>query len=307
MAAPAPLSLPSIRQFNADEFDIIEQLGKGAYGSVYKVRVKRTGEIAALKRIELEEDDSVEDSLREIEILKQCHDPHIIRYLDCFREEDNVLYLLMEACTMGAITGLMKITRKTSLAEPQIAYIMYQTLQGLQYLHNQKKIHRDIKGGNILINQNGEVKIADFGVSAILTHTWDKRQTFIGSPYWMAPEILKGEPYSRRVDIWALAITAIELAEGKPPLADVHFNTAMLQIPGRPAPTLRDQGAWSQQFHDFLAACLKKTPVERLDSAQALRHPWFDLHRAALNPRTLAPLIDEATLAQNAARAAAGR
>ena len=145
----------------------------------------------------------------------------------------------------------MAICERT-LTEQQIAIVMQQSLRGLHYLHMAKKIHRDIKSGNILLNHDGDCKLADFGVSAELATTMSKRKTVIGTPYWMAPEVLQSQEYNGKADIWSLAITAIELAVGEPPHSNVHPMRAIFMIPNSDPPTLPEPERWSADFHDFI-------------------------------------------------------
>ena len=179
----------------------------------------------------------------------------------------------MEYCGAGSLSDLMAIC-DTTLTELQIAAVMKQSLQGLVYLHGSKMIHRDLKSGNILLTHNGECKLADFGVSAELASTLAKRQTMIGTPYFMAPEVLQNSQYDSKADIWSIAITAYELAVGAPPLADMHPMRAIFQIPNGPPPTLPDPENYSAEFKDFLAKCLQKNPAQRPTAQQLLSHPF---------------------------------
>jgi len=165
---------------------------------------------------------------------------------------------------------------KKTLNEEQIAVVMKMSLQGLEYLHHHKKIHRDIKSGNILLNHEGDCKLADFGVSAELTTTMAKRKTVIGTPYWMAPEVLQSTEYNGKADIWSLAITAIELAVGEPPHSNVHPMRAIFMIPTSEPPTLPNPEKWSKEFNDFLKVCLVKEPDKRPSAATLLKtHPFI--------------------------------
>jgi len=181
----------------------------------------------------------------------------------------------MEYCGAGSVCDLMAICEKT-LTEEQIATVMKMALQGLEYLHSHKKIHRDIKSGNILLNHDGDCKLADFGVSAELTTTMAKRKTVIGTPYWMAPEVLQSTEYNGKADIWSLAITAIELAVGEPPHSNVHPMRAIFMIPTSDPPTLPNPEKWSKDFNDFLKVCLIKDPDKRPTATHLLKnHPFI--------------------------------
>ncbi|KAG7239924.1 hypothetical protein INR49_003656 [Caranx melampygus] len=205
-----------------DDFEILLRVGGGTYGEVYKARNKQNGELAAIKVIKMEPEDDFSIIQQEIIIVKSCKHPNIVAYYGSYIRA-NKLWICMEFCGGGSLQDLYHVTGP--LSELQIAYICREMLQGLDYLHAQKKIHRDIKGANILLNDQGEVKLADFGISAQITATLARRMSFIGTPYWMAPEVaaveIKGG-YNELCDIWSVGITAIELAELQPPLFDVH-------------------------------------------------------------------------------------
>jgi len=164
-------------------------------------------------------------------------------------------------------------------------------LKGLKYLHSMKKIHRDIKSGNILLNHEGDCKLADFGVSAELNTTLAKRKTVIGTPYWMAPEVLQSSEYDGKADIWSLAITAIEMAVGEPPHSNVHPMRAIFLIPTSDPPTLPNPSDWSHDFNDFLKVCLVKNPANRPTAADLLEHHPFI--KKAKTRATIAALVDE--------------
>jgi serine/threonine protein kinase len=266
-------------------------MGSGSYGSVYKVKVKSTGELAALKSIEMEEGESMDDALTEIQVLRDCDSKYVTRYLNCYRLGFDKLFVVMELCEHGSIMSIMSKLSLATLPENSIAYGIYGTLLGLQYLHKAHKMHRDIKGGNVLVNGKGEVKLADFGITAMLNATWGRRNTFIGSPYWMAPEMLTADSYDKMVDIWATGITAIEIAEGKPPLSQFKWQDAIKKIPTLPPPTLKEPKKWSDEFNHFLSLCLKHDPKQRADIPALLAHPFIAKKHAPLGPQHLLPII----------------
>lgn len=268
-------------------FTLQEILGKGSYGTVYKAVGTGIGgmvDTVAIKIIALDAKDDLEDVRAEIEILAECNHPNIVNYLGSYQKDGN-LWIVMEYCGAGSINGMCK-QLGMSLTENQIALVCREALKGLQYFHSQKKIHRDIKGGNILLTDNGEVKLADFGVSAKLENTFSKRNTFAGSPYWMAPEIIVGSStYNSKADIWSLGITAIEMAETVPPYADMHPIRALFEIPKDKPPTLKDNH-WSANFVDFLSKCLIFDQTKRLSAEELLQHKFVT------NCKSKAVLVD---------------
>ena len=185
----------------------------------------------------------IENLKKEIYILKQCKSPYIIQYFGSYLK-DNDLWLILEFCNPGSVSDLMKITKRT-LNELEIASICQFVLKGLEYLHDTKKIHRDIKAGNILLDDKGNAKLADFGVSATLINTYSKKKTLTGTPYWMSPEVLSNSEYNKKTDIWSLGITAIEMAEGNPPYAHINYMRAMFVIQKKPAQSLTQPEKWS--------------------------------------------------------------
>lgn len=199
----------------------------------------------------------------------------------------------MEYCGVGSVSDIMRL-RGEEMSEPQIATIFAGTLRGLNYLHGKKTIHRDVKAGNVLIEETrGVAKLADFGVAGQLSEEVQKRNTVIGTPFWMAPEVIQEAGYDHRADLWSLGITAIEMAEGKPPLSDTHPMRAMFMIPSNPPPTLKEPlgGKWSDSFHSFLGQCLVKAPDDRATAEQLLEHPF--IVTAGDSRTVLADIIDE--------------
>lgn len=273
-------------------FEILAKLGEGSYGAVYKAIDKRDGQTVAIKVLQTESEDDTSELQKEINILRECHSPYIVSYKGTYKKDDNI-WIAMEYCGAGSVCDLMAICEKT-LDEAQIAVIIRMSLEGLKYLHSRNPkpiIHRDIKSGNILLNHEGDCKLADFGVSAELTNTMNKRKTVIGTPYWMAPEVLQSAEYDGKADIWSLAITAIELAIGEPPHSEIHPMRAIFLIPAAPPPTLPDPQNWSKEFNDFLKVCLVKDPSLRPSAAHLLQnHPFIT---KAKNKAIIAALVDE--------------
>ncbi|KAJ3429067.1 sterile20-like kinase isoform b-related [Anaeramoeba flamelloides] len=276
-------------------FELIEERGKGSYGSVYKARQKATGEIVAIKMISLEEDEGLDDIKIEIEILKKCKHKNIVKYIGTYFKKDT-LWIVMEYCGAGSVSDLCQILEK-GLSEQQIAAIMYGSLQGLNYFHSNRKIHRDIKGGNILLNDKGEVKLADFGVSAQLSKTMSQRNTFIGTPYWMAPEVIRdSQKYDIRADIWSLGITAIELAEILPPRHEIHPMRVLFIIPKKEPPKLKNSRKFSKEFNDFISKCLVKDYEKRQNAKQLLKHSFIQKGRKFFKNNILFDLVEDVNL-----------
>ncbi|KAF5917505.1 hypothetical protein HPG69_017397, partial [Diceros bicornis minor] len=272
-------------------FDVLEKLGEGSYGSVYKANHKETGQIVAIKQVPVESD--LQEIIKEISIMQQCDSPHVVKYYGSYFKNTD-LWIVMEYCGAGSVSDIIRLRNKT-LTEDEIATILQSTLKGLEYLHFMRKIHRDIKAGNILLNTEGHAKLADFGVAGQLTDTMAKRNTVIGTPFWMAPEVIQEIGYNCVADIWSLGITAIEMAEGKPPYADIHpmrvFELAIFMIPTNPPPTFRRPELWSNNFMDFVKQCLVKSPQQRATATQLLQHPFV---KSAKGVSILRDLINEA-------------
>ncbi|KAK3146037.1 hypothetical protein QOZ80_3BG0260700 [Eleusine coracana subsp. coracana] len=274
---PSVSSVPEsiTREDPSTKYELLHELGKGSYGAVYKARDLRTQELVAVKIISLTEgEEGYEDIRGEIEMLQQCSHPNVVRYFGSYQGEE-YLWIIMEYCGGGSVADLIGVTEEP-LDESQIAYICREALKGLAYLHSIFKVHRDIKGGNILLTEQGEVKLGDFGVAAQLTRTMSKRNTFIGTPHWMAPEVIQESRYDGKVDVWALGVSAIEMAEGMPPRSTVHPMRVIFMISSEPAPMLEDKEKWSLLFHDFIAKCLTKDPRLRPAASEMLKHKFIE-------------------------------
>ncbi|KAM6947750.1 serine/threonine-protein kinase 4-like isoform 2-T2 [Lycodopsis pacificus] len=265
------LSEDSLTKQPEEVFDVLEKLGEGSYGCVFKAHYKETGEIVAIKQVPVESD--LQEIIKEISIMQQCNSPHVVRYYGSYFKNSD-LWIVMEYCGAGSVSDIIRIRNKT-ITEEEIATILQSTLKGLEYLHFMRKIHRDIKAGNILLNAEGQAKLADFGVAGQLTDTMAKRNTVIGTPFWMAPEVIQEIGYNCVADIWSLGITTIEMAEGKPPYADIHPMRAIFMIPTNPPPTFRTPDLWSLSFQDFVSQCLVKNPENRATATQLLQHRFI--------------------------------
>jgi len=273
----------------ATQFEQKEKLGEGAYGKVYKYQQRDSDFTIAIKILRVTE--KVEEVMREIEILKVLADDTIVRYYGSYSQA-NELWILMDYCEGGSALDLLRSIGRP-LGEEEVAAILHFVVRGLQYLHSKDIIHRDIKAGNVLLGTDGKAKLADFGVSSQLEESNGKTASNKGTPLWMAPEVLDGATsYSLKADVWSLGITAIELAEGKPPLMDMHLMRAMMHILTEEPPSLSQPEAWSDPFVEFVGACLQKEPSLRPAPADIINHPF--LASVADPTAVVKKLVDEA-------------
>jgi serine/threonine protein kinase len=274
-----------------EKFEILESVGVGNFGVVLKARDRVTEDIVAIKQVPLGDTDKEElDSIiKEVEILQMCDHPNVVRFFGTYQSL-GVLWIVMEYCEGGSVDNVYDLLRRP-LSEPLIAYVCRETLLGLRYLHEHLIIHRDVKGSNILLTKDGQVKLADFGVSAALMHTLSRRNTFIGTALWMAPEVIVEKEYDYRADIWSLGITTIELAEGQPPHFGMHMARAVFAIPHNDPPTLHAKERWSPQMNGFIRRLLTKEKESRPSAATMLMDPF-------LNPKVIASRVDMATVVE---------
>jgi len=293
------------QDLRSSELELDKVLGEGSFGKVYRARHKSTGAIVAVKVVPNADGDEAEADkiMGEIDILSKCDSPFIVGYFECFvkgggksqqqqyqhRNHNNIqttaipgghpndMWIVMEFCDGGSVSDLIEAAGGRGffvMPEECIRAACAGIVLGLEYLHKKEICHRDIKCGNVLLTNDGHVKLADFGVSAELTNTINKRKTVVGSPFWIAPEVIKESHYDGRADVWSLGITVIEMAEGAPPHSNLNPLRAIFLIPSKPAPTLADPDNWSPEMLDFIRCCCMKDPNERSDSAMLTCHPF---------------------------------
>jgi len=253
-------------------FSDLREIGHGSFGAVYFARNNVTKEVVAIKKMSYNgkgASDKWQDIVKEVKFLNQLRHPNTIEYKGCFIKE-HTAWLVMEYC-LGSASDIIEVHKKP-LREVEISAISQDALDGLTYLHSQGKIHRDVKAGNILLTENGTVKLADFGSASLICPA----NSFVGTPYWMAPEVIlamdEGQ-YDGKADIWSLGITCIEMAERKPPLFNMNAMSALYHIAQNDSPSLSG-GDWSDEFRNFVDACLEKSPKERPSATELLEHPF---------------------------------
>lgn len=271
-------------------YEDLREIGHGSFGAVYYARNVHTNESVAIKKMSYGGKNSSEkwqDIIKEVKFLTQIQHPNIVEYKGCY-VKDHTAWLTMEYC-IGSASDLVEV-HKHPLEEEEISGIIHEAMQGLHYLHQHNKIHRDVKAGNILLTDHGQVKLADFGSASIVSPA----NSFVGTPYWMAPEVIlamdEGQ-YDGKADIWSMGITSLELAERKPPLFNMNAMSALYHIAQNEPPTLsdldtsdsnRNRRGWSQEFRNFIHLLLRKSPSERPTSGQVLQHPFLTKSRSSL-------------------------
>eukprot|EP01112_Ceratiomyxa_fruticulosa_P015868 TRINITY_DN4733_c0_g1_i1.p1 TRINITY_DN4733_c0_g1~~TRINITY_DN4733_c0_g1_i1.p1 ORF type:complete len:421 (+),score=86.42 TRINITY_DN4733_c0_g1_i1:205-1467(+) len=262
-------------------FRVIEVVGQGSFGIVCTCEHITTGAIVAIKFIEIEDEEDESGNkglLRELDIMKSSNGcAQMVQYHGSYLKEGHLM-IVMEYCNGGSVQDIIKLC-KVQLTEDQIGAILYHMLEGLQYLHTNKILHRDVKAGNVLLTSDGKAKLADFGVSARLMNADQKQKTVVGSPYWMSPEVIISTGYDHKADIWSLGITCLEMAEGRPPHYEISPMRVIFIIPHRPPPTLHDPSRWSPEFKNFVDSCLNKDPALRPTTVELLNHPFITRHK----------------------------
>lgn len=250
------------------------KIGEGAAGQVFVATHVKTGNKVAIKKMEINSE-NIKLLVTEIDIMKTSDHPNIVHYVDSYIVNSNELWVVMEYMGGGCLTDVLECFDSVQMTEPQIAYCCRETLRSLAYVHSLHRIHRDIKSDNILLTNDGKIKLADFGYAAQLTNGRYKRHTVVGTPYWMAPELIRGHEYGTKVDIWSLGIMLIEMAEGEPPYMEYPPLRALFLITTKGIPPVKNQNKWSREFHDFFAKCLDVNVQTRPEAADLLRHPFM--------------------------------
>eukprot|EP01114_Cavostelium_apophysatum_P007721 TRINITY_DN1988_c0_g1_i1.p1 TRINITY_DN1988_c0_g1~~TRINITY_DN1988_c0_g1_i1.p1 ORF type:complete len:594 (+),score=171.85 TRINITY_DN1988_c0_g1_i1:222-2003(+) len=267
----------------------MKQVGEGSSGTVYKGRHVTTNEKVAIKVLGFKDKTKREAEAIQNEILMQktCGHPCIVQYKGAYMKGSQ-LWVVLEYLSGGSLTDLISVCR---MSEPQIAAVCKEIVKSLVYVHSLKRIHRDIKSDNILLSMEGQVKLADFGYCAQLTESINKRNSVVGTPYWMAPELIRGQDYGPAVDIWSLGIATLEMAEGEPPYIEYPPLRALFLIATNGFPGLKEPELWSDVFKDFLKVCTTTDPESRPTAAELIEHPFLKL---ACPLRNLIPLIKKA-------------
>eukprot|EP01125_Pyxidicula_operculata_P016771 TRINITY_DN57_c0_g2_i1.p1 TRINITY_DN57_c0_g2~~TRINITY_DN57_c0_g2_i1.p1 ORF type:complete len:492 (-),score=114.93 TRINITY_DN57_c0_g2_i1:177-1652(-) len=291
--------LPSAQELNVSLRDLVSdpvrrdgytdfvKIGEGAAGEVYLANSKERGGKVAVKKMPVNSE-NVKLLCTEIVIMKESKHDNIVEYIDSFIVENNQLWVVMELMDGGCLTDVLEQFDNVRLNEGQIAHVCLSTLRALTYIHKHHRIHRDIKSDNILLNSRGDVKIADFGYAAQLTQEQQKRHTVVGTPYWMAPELIRGHDYGTKVDIWSLGIMLMEMVEGEPPYMEFPPLRALFLITTKGIPPLQSPSEWSQELLSFYSECLEKDVEKRPEAADLLSHPFLQL---ACQPEEFVPVI----------------
>jgi serine/threonine protein kinase len=285
-----PTETVIISNKNPEEvYVILSKIGEGGSGSIFAVRNRKTTENFALKKIPIKNSHQMEQIMNEIQITILSRNENVVRYYESYNYNE-YLWIIVELMN-ASLTDLVTKTAG-NMQEPHISYVCREVLKGLESMHQNNRIHRDIKSDNILIGAKGQVKIGDLGYAAQLTTEKSTRNTIVGTPSWMAPELAVGDFYDFKVDIWALGIVSLEMADGEPPHLRENVMKALYLIISGPSPTLKPNKEWSEYFKDFVAACLCKNPAERPTVTELLQHPFILMHSSNTLQKSFAGMIE---------------
>jgi len=273
----------------------MEKIGEGAAGEVFVADDRKTSKKVAVKKMEINSE-NVKLLITEIGIMKTSHHENIVDYKDSYIVEERFLWVVMEYMDGGCLTDVLELFDQLKMKENQIAYCCKHTLRALSYIHSLHRIHRDIKSDNLLMGTDGSVKLADFGYAAQLTQKQQKRTTVVGTPYWMAPELIRGHDYATKVDIWSLGIMLMEMVEGEPPYMEFPPLRALFLITTKGIPPLKEPHKWSPELNDFFAKCLEKDADKRPSADQLLKHPFLN---KSCSPAEMGPLVRTAKELRN--------
>ncbi|XP_039946936.1 serine/threonine-protein kinase PAK 3-like [Hirundo rustica] len=252
------------------KYTLLEELGRGGFGAVYRALDASTGQEVAIKKMALREEMSEELAANEILVMRDNRNPNIVTYLDSYLVNEEV-WLAMEFMDGGTLSDVL---RAVYLEEGQIGAVCRECLQGLRFLHSRQVIHRDVKSANVLVGMDGSVKLADFGLCAQLSPERSKRSSSVGTPSWMAPEVVRGEAYGPKVDIWSLGIMGLEMVEGEAPYQREPRLRVFELIERNGPPRLQSPRHHSALLRDFLRCCLQADEDRRWSARELLQHPF---------------------------------
>ena len=273
-----------------DIYENLEKIGEGGVGDVFRASIKNDGTFVALKRMRITKK-TKKAIITEVSTLSEYRHENVVNYIECYLINE-MIWLVMEYMDGGCLTDIIDQHDEIPLQEEHIAFVCHETLKALCYLHSFHCVHRDIKSDNILLKKDGSVKLSDFGYAAQLTKQKQTRTSIVGTPYWMAPELIRSQKYDEKVDVWSLGIMAMEMAEGNPPYMGYPPMRALFLITTKGIPPLKNADKWSREMNNFISRCLETNPTNRADSEELLKHPFL---KVACSQQQFAELIERAS------------